>query len=153
MGKNPPTQSNDKNKENNGETRCCSGSVCTRASDPLLSGYRCPVCKLEVHPLCEVWSSPHQQHICHMCDTGMGEEDPKEQKNPVSPQTIFMGNTVQTVLVGGKERGSGGEIPATEKEADNGIEAPLCLCDSGNIHKTKKHVAEVGKKCIMTKRK
>ena len=76
------SRSNNKNKENDAKRRCCSGSFCTRASDPLLSDNKCPVCMMAVHPLCEVWSSPHQEHICCMCDAGMGEELFFDQNNP-----------------------------------------------------------------------
>eukprot|EP00957_Ditylum_brightwellii_P093966 7155073-Ditylum_brightwellii.AAC.1 len=36
---------------------------------------------MAVHPLCEVWSSPHQEHILRMCDAGMGEENRGEKKS------------------------------------------------------------------------
>mmetsp|Transcript_19716 Transcript_19716/g.28582 ORF Transcript_19716/g.28582 Transcript_19716/m.28582 type:complete len:105 (-) Transcript_19716:517-831(-) len=84
VGEKPRSRSDDENKENDGKTRCCSGSFCTRASDPLLSDNKCPACMMAVHPLCEVWSSPHQEHICRMCDAGAGEENSEEDKFPVS---------------------------------------------------------------------
>eukprot|EP00957_Ditylum_brightwellii_P104880 7993346-Ditylum_brightwellii.AAC.1 len=35
---------------------------------------------MAVHPLYEVWSVPHQELICCMCDIGMGEENQGEEK-------------------------------------------------------------------------
>uniref|UniRef100_A0A7S4S752 Uncharacterized protein n=1 Tax=Ditylum brightwellii TaxID=49249 RepID=A0A7S4S752_9STRA len=84
VGEKPRSRSDDENEENDGKTRCCSGSFCTRASDPLLADHQCPLCMMAVHPLCEVWSSPHQEHICRMCDAGAGEENSEEDKFPVS---------------------------------------------------------------------
>eukprot|EP00957_Ditylum_brightwellii_P009852 743347-Ditylum_brightwellii.AAC.1 len=53
---------------------------------------------MAVHPLCKVWSSPHQEHICRICDAGAGEESSEEDKFPVSTTTAASCNTVETVL-------------------------------------------------------
>ena len=84
VGENLLLQDNDEIVGNNVQKRCCSGSFCQRASDPLLDDHQCPLCMMAVHPLCEVWSSPHQEHICRMYDAGAGEENSEEDKFPVS---------------------------------------------------------------------
>ena len=101
VGENSSPRDGNKSNENEKKNRCCSGSFCQRASDPLLADHQCPLCMMEVHPLCKVWSSPHQEHICRMCDAGAGEENSEEDKFPVSTTTTTTAascNTVETVL-------------------------------------------------------
>eukprot|EP00957_Ditylum_brightwellii_P008370 633702-Ditylum_brightwellii.AAC.1 len=99
MGKKPRSQNNNENKENDAKRRCCSGSFCTKASDPLLSDNKCPVYMMAVHPLCEVRSSPHQEHICRMCDAGTGEENWGEEKFSFSTTPPALDNFKDTTIV------------------------------------------------------
>eukprot|EP00957_Ditylum_brightwellii_P151009 11498869-Ditylum_brightwellii.AAC.1 len=64
---------------------------------------------MAVHPLYDVWSSPHQEHIYCMGDAGMGEENWGEEKFYICTPPPALDNFVETaVLVQNRRGGSDG---------------------------------------------
>lgn len=83
---------------------------------------------MAVHPLCEVWSSPHQEHICRMCDAGMGEENQGEEKFSISTPPPALNNFVDTAILVQNRRGENDEKnSAPAQKAESRTEPPLCV--------------------------